>query len=682
MRAAIVAVATAGIAGPATAAPFTTLQRTIQDCDGDNRLEVAAGEDHVAPGSGDDSGACQPRAGQRPRFANPQSILNFIQLSDFQTVDEESPGRVEFLDTTQRGPLNPFSAAYRPQESLTTQVVEAMVRQVRGAVSPVTGERARLTILTGDNADSQQFNETRWFIDILDGTTGAGNPDPEMNARRDIDPNSGVPVPDCEATPGSIYDGVRGGGDNSAPDNGYYNPDGSTDDGDGYSPDPADNERDTGRNVAVRDFPGLFERANRPFEAIGLGMPWYSAFGNHDGLVQGNSPDAYFGPGGALNPNPPTHETVNPVFHALVTGCVKPTSPDAQAVVDSFVAQAEALQSAPLPPSQAQVDQLVTAFRQALDQQVAAGGAAIVPPDQRRCHLAKDAHYATAPGPCETGSWIQQHFRTTGAPAGHGFGLRPPQARDNHDGYYSFSPRPGLRFAVLDSITDECGSEVCSEGSIDDAQFQWLRRELESAATQGEYVLVFSHHTLRTMRSPTTDETEAPIHYGQLVDRTNPPNPQNVSLGETLEELFCEHPNVLAHVTGHEHNNYVEHYQCAGDQPPTPGAGDFWEVSTAAHVDWPQQARMIELVRDGPQMDLVLTILDHDGPANPGSGPLGEGVASDVVRLASIAREIAYNHYQLGKFSTGRGKRDDRNLIVPLGRPFPCPSAPAECGPG
>ena len=203
--------------GPSSAAatPTTTVQRTIQDCDGDQLLELTFGEQHIPFGSAPQPPAepCTLEPGRSPlRLPPSASIVNFLQLSDFQMVDEESPARVEWLDATQRIPgLAPFSAAYRPQESLTTQVTEAMVRQARNSVSPVTGKQLELTILTGDNADSQQFNETRWFIDILDGTTTAANPDPEMETPPDrdrdrkIDPNSGIPTtsPPCPGTPGS-----------------------------------------------------------------------------------------------------------------------------------------------------------------------------------------------------------------------------------------------------------------------------------------------------------------------------------------------------------------------------------------------------------------------------------------------------------------------------------------------
>ena len=106
-------VAAVAVAAPqALGAPPSTVDRTIQDRGGDNLLEYAPGEPHVVVGAG-------------PGFRPPSdgSLLNFLQLSDFQMVDEESPGRVEPIDTTQRMPgANPFSAAHRPQEALTTQV--------------------------------------------------------------------------------------------------------------------------------------------------------------------------------------------------------------------------------------------------------------------------------------------------------------------------------------------------------------------------------------------------------------------------------------------------------------------------------------------------------------------------------------------------------------------------------
>src|SRR5919106_6561922 len=136
---------------PALAGPQTTVTLTIQDTDDDRLLEHAPGEPYVVIG--------RPQGFRPPRHG---SILNFLQLSDFQMVDEESPGRVEFLDTTQQGDaFRPFGSAYRPQEALTTQITEAMVRAASNMTSPVTSARLELAILTGDNADSQQYNETR-----------------------------------------------------------------------------------------------------------------------------------------------------------------------------------------------------------------------------------------------------------------------------------------------------------------------------------------------------------------------------------------------------------------------------------------------------------------------------------------------------------------------------------------
>jgi 3',5'-cyclic AMP phosphodiesterase CpdA len=632
----------------ATAAPRDTTVRTVQDTDGDNLLEPAPGEGHCVFGPGLEPPAGCPAADFSSR--GPDSILHFLQLSDFQVVDEESPARVEAVDTTQRIPgASPFSAAYRPQESLTAHVTEAMVRQARNTTSPVTGERLDLAILTGDNADSQQHNETRWFIDILDGTTGPGNPDPEMDDRpgadRKVVPDSGRHDGAAEACGagyqdnGSVYDGVRGGG-GPGQDTGYYEPDGP-EDGDGYTPDRERNLAETGSpqgDVTVRDFPGLFERAQEPFEAVGLGMPWYSAFGNHDALVQGNSPEAFAGPFGG------SPELLNPSFDAIARGCVKPTR---------------------LPSGTSAGDIGDDPFAA-----VAGAETMIVPPDERRCFLAKDEPN-TATAPCASGGWIQQHSRTTGEPRGHGFepftaggqegGGRPADARANHDGYYSFAPSPGVRFVVLDTITDECGLPVCAEGSVDHPQFTWLEGEIQAAAAAGEYVIVFSHHTLRTTRMFSTDLTEYPLHHGGIVD-TEGTQPEGTSVGETLESLYCRYPNVVGHVNGHEHQNDVRPHDC---EDAAVKVNPFIEISTAAHIDWPQQSRTIELVDDGGELSLVLTILDHAGPAQPGSG----NASGEPMRLASIAREISYNDYQGSRGA--RGDRSDRNAVIPTGKPWP-----------
>jgi hypothetical protein len=168
-----------------------------------------------------------------------------------------------------------------------------MVREMVDAVSPVTHRAIELVMTTGDNTDNTQCNETRWMIDLLDGEASAGESCVRADLRpssRAIDPNSGIEG-SCDLTPdGRLYDGVRDRDE-------YYEPDSSgppganEEDGPGYSPYEAENSAEADRSNSVRDFPGLFERMNEPFEAVGFrGLPWYGIFGNHDGLVQGNQP--------------------------------------------------------------------------------------------------------------------------------------------------------------------------------------------------------------------------------------------------------------------------------------------------------------------------------------------------------------------------------------------------------
>ncbi len=607
----------------AAARPQTTLNATIRDSDRDNRLEPGPGEAYVVR---DDLGQALP--GRAKRRAQ---LIFYGQLTDTHVVDEESPLRVEFLDKF--GP--PLTSAYRPQEALTTQVMNEMVEQVRNTTSPVSGRQLELVIATGDNSDNSQRNETRWMIDLMDGEV-------------QVDPDSGVPG-SCGTTPDHRYDGVRD-------DNEYYEPDRSTApgadsvDGPGYSPDQPENEREAGRSNSVRDFPGLFETANLPFQATGLGVPWYAVFGNHDALLQGNQPR-------------------NPAFEQIATGCAKVKTPSS-GVLSGISGLAEDGISE---QDEAAIYQLALEDerRATEDPQGFAGTAAIVPQDPARVPLRKP-------------EYIAEHFETSGTPVGHGF---TPENTATGQGNYVFNPRPGLRFIVLDSIAENGGDG----GNIDDPQFRWLHDQLLAAEASQELVTVFAHHSLQTMDQgpaspfPPGDQggdLTPLVHFGNAPAREAtspclatsplvPPSPD-----ETLRCLFLRHRSVIAFVNGHEHNNRIEPVErrdLAGRLD-----GGFWEINTASHIDWPQQSRVIDLFDnlDG-NLSIFGTAIDHAAAPNPGGPPPSDGQATSaqgVSRLASISRELSFNDPDAENGEDGRGDarggREDRNVELLVRHPY------------
>ncbi len=324
--------------------------------------------------------------------------------------------------------------------------------------------------------------------------------------------------------------------------------------------------------------PNLLDAAIRPFDSPGLRIPWYCTFGNHDDSVVGSLPDGI------------------PFIDALYTGRGK---------IMGF-AEADAARVA-----RAMTDPAYVADAAAL-LATDRGLVRTVTPDARR-------------KPFRTAEFVQAHLdpRNTGpGPVGHGF---TPDNADGVDVFYTFRIAPGVTGISLDTTT----TAGFADGSIGLHQYLWLEKTLrrnsshyydlfgtrKTQSVTDELFILFSHHTSWTMGNV-------------LPDRRRPLDPRLD--GNALVALLQRFPNVVAWVNGHTHENRIVPH----------GTGDraFWEINTAAHVDHPQHARIIELVDNGDgTLSLFTTLVEGDAPYATDYDDFSPS------GLASLAREFAFN---------------------------------------
>lgn len=561
--------------------PYTTLNVTIEATSPNDKGYV-----RLTEGSGwstvvrTDLGT----QAQDGREARRQALASIAQISDTHVVDCESPLRCEYL----RGqPPNQFVSAqdlqgsFRAQETMTTHVVEAMIRQLNDiARGPISGRAFDCMISTGDNGDNRQTNELNWFITLLDGGT--------------INPSSGNPA---------LYEGVQDTAGGNPRADFYYHPSKGVDDI--YK-----------RIYGFPDYDGLLDNVVKPFTAEGSRTPWYTVYGNHDNLIMGNLPTrSATAPAGALD--------------GIVTGTQKNTD------LPAFY--------------QGNILGFFTDFFNLFgfwNQFIARG-------DVFRMTSGATAHRTVTADSTrrliDPTGWAQAHFsgKSTPGPVGHGLQADSPTTGNL---YYTFQVAQGVTGITLDTV-NRAGY---ADGSLDQAQFQWLEQQLiansskyydtngtlVTSANPDRLIVAFSHHNSFTMNIVLTDAD----------------NPAPRFKGSDLIALFKRFPNMVLWVNGHSHF-------CKVAAHPDPKGG-FWEINTPSHIDYPQQSRIVEVLdnQDGT-LSFFGTLVDHQAP------PETDPTVQDVLGLAAISRELSANDNLLpraGQLNTP----GDRNVELLIKKPF------------
>ena len=417
--------------------------------------------------------ACERRLDLMPASAAGRSVeraarlLRFFTISDIHICDKESPSSAIFL-----GVKDGVMPGYSPVMLGTTHVLDAAVRTINAIHQrrPVD-----FGLSLGDLCNNTQYNELRWYIDVLDGKT--------------IAPSSGAHA-----------------------------------------------------GAATIDY-------QKPYQAAGLdkSIKWYQAIGNHDQFWMGTHP---------------VNDYLRPVYvgeEILKLGDPF-TDPDGMNHRDYYMG--------------------------ALDGATPYGdivGAGPVGDFANPPKVAADASRRSL----SRKEWMSEFFNTTSQPVGHGFS----QANvEDEFACYSFAPKSGLplKVIVLDDTQknedpnppfSETSSPGYGHGSLDQARYDWLVKELDDGQANGQLMIVAAHVPIGV---------EPPKSYVGW----------NSAAYVSERKLFAklhEYPNLILWIAGHRHLNCVTAFKSPDAARPELG---FWQVETSALRDFPQQFRMFEIGRN------------------------------------------------------------------------------------
>jgi metallophosphoesterase (TIGR03768 family) len=199
--------------------------------------------------------------------------------------------------------------------------------------------------------------------------------------------------------------------------------------------------------------------------------------------------------------------------------------------------------------------------------------------------------------------WVNEFFKTSSAPVGHGFNL-VPTGQESGFACYSFVPHSAIpiKVIVLDNTQreDDGSISIHGHGFLDRARWNWLKAELAAGDAAGQLMIIAAHIPISVQKKDS---------YMEWFD--NSANPSSIQNAVTLPGLLAElhsHPNLLMWIAGHRHMNAVKAF--VTDDPGKPERG-FWQVETSSLHDFPQQLRMFEInLNSDYSISIVATNVD------------------------------------------------------------------------
>ena len=105
-------------------------------------------------------------AGNHPAPTKTRKLASFFAMTDVHMTDKEAPNQLIYIQQADSKRGAAMTSIYSPVILYTTQMLDAAIQTVNALHKKTPFD---FGISLGDVCDSGRYNETRWYIDVMDG---------------------------------------------------------------------------------------------------------------------------------------------------------------------------------------------------------------------------------------------------------------------------------------------------------------------------------------------------------------------------------------------------------------------------------------------------------------------------------------------------------------------------------